>query len=626
VVGVAPPSFDFPAGVDLWLPMRPGFEGLPKTTVSINVLGRIRQGVPIRTAETEVDSFVRGSQQSSPGPNRKVEAVPFRTYLVGDFSPALAVLFGAVLFVLLIACTNVANLLLAKATVRRKEMAIRAALGASRWRLMRQCLTGSLMISILGGGLGLLLALWAVEALRSLAPPAIQAHDMGIDARVVAFTGALSLISGVAFGLVPALRSSKASLNEALKEAGQQSGHGAGAQRLSRLLVSFEVAISLLLLAGAGLLIKSFIRLQQVDPGFQAANVLTMAVSLPDSKYPTTGGKQQFYRESFERIRGLPGVEYVGGTSSLPLGRPDASLLPFTTEGQSESTAAADSFDLTRFALYNLVSPDYFSAMGMPLVEGRPFTDLDGKASQPVIIIDRNIADANWPNESAVGKRIRLGTEDGFREIVGVVSYVKGFGLEAADATQQIYLPDGQGISPFTAIVVRSARPPKALAEAVRHEVQALDPELPLYDVKTMDERLTNSSSDRRFNTLLLGIFSGLAVMLAAVGLFGVMSYLVAQRTHEIGVRIAVGAQQRDIFSLVVRHGMVPVLFGVAAGLVGALALTKLISGMLFGVGPRDPITIAAVTVVLILVALAACLIPALRATSVDPLEALRYE
>ncbi|HKV41095.1 MAG TPA: ABC transporter permease, partial [Blastocatellia bacterium] len=597
VAGIAPPEFEFPLGTGVWVPLGGApSSGSPVSMVSI--LGRITPGVALQTAQVEMDSL-RARQKPAPiGQHARVAIVPLKEALTGDVRPALVMLSAAVLLVLLIACINVANLLLVRAATRSKDVAIRLALGAGRRRLVQLSLVEALLISLLSAGVGLLLAIWGVAVLKSISPHSVsEVSHVRIDASVLAFTAVISIASAILFGLLPAIRGSRADLTQALKQSGQRSRASLSTHRLSKLFVTMEVAISLLLLAGAGLLVRSFIRLSEVQPGYDPAGVSTMCLALPDSTYPTDDSKVEFYRRLMERVRTAAGVDRAGVTSNLPLGLDLGIGFPVTIEGRAKMEPGND-----EVAFYNVVSPGYFSAMGIRMIKGNDFTEQDHKGSQPVVVINRYMANRFWPDREPLGQKIQVADDSQFRVIVGVVDDVKTFGLEDSSLPMQTYVPLGQGITPVTALAVRSSLAPKALVSAIGSQVHSLDPNLPLYDIKTMTERLASSSSDRRFNVVLLGIFAVIAVVIAAIGLYGVLSHLLAERTHEIGIRMAVGARRQDILKLAIRQGIVPAIIGIAVGLGGSLALSRLMTGLLFGITPNDPVTLAAAVAALALV------------------------
>jgi putative ABC transport system permease protein len=526
-------------------------------------------------------------------------------YYVRDIKLALLILLGAVALVLLIACANVANLLLARATSRQKEIAIRTALGASRWRVVRQLLTESVLLAVVGGGAGLLLAAWGVQSLLALAPEDLpRVRDVALDGRVVGFTLLVTLMTGIIFGVVPALQASRPNLNETLKEGGR--GTTGGHHRVRSSLVITEVALSLVLLVGAGLLIRSFMRLQQVNPGFNSNNAMALSISLPGRKYQNRDQYAAFFNPLIEKIAALPGVVAVGAAQSLPI--QDDFLVGFRIQGRPPDPPGAG-----KSTNYYAVTPDYFKAMGIPLVRGRLFTEQDISTAPGVVVINETMASTYFPDEDPIGKQI-LVTQgpDKFREIVGIVGDVKQYGL-ARPTTLQTYEPFAQ--MPFSGmtLVVRAEGNPTTLTGAVRSEVLSIDKEQPVSRIRTLDQITSGSVAQQRFTMLLLGVFAMVALVLAAVGLYGVMSYAVTQRSHEIGIRMALGANTGNVLRLVVGHGML-------------LALMRLMSGLVFGVSTTDPLTFVGISVLLAGVALGACLVPARRAMKVDPMVALRYE
>jgi putative ABC transport system permease protein len=525
---------------------------------------------------------------------------------------------GAVVLVLLIACANVANLLLARSTARQKEMAIRSALGASRWRVIRQLLTESVLLALIGGGVGLLLAFWGTESLLALAPEDLpRIKDVALDGRVLGFTLVVTMITGVIFGLAPALQASNPNLNETLKEAGR--GTTAGRHRVRNALVIVEVALALMLLICSGLMIRSFMRLQRVDPGFNPSNGLTMSISLPGRKYPNSDNHLAFFSQLVERISALPGVVAAGATQSLPI--QDDFLVGFDIQGRPPVPPEEG-----KSTNYYAVTPDYFKAMGIPLLRGRLFTEQDNSKAPSVAIINETMANQYFPDEDPIGKHIHLTQgEDKFREIVGIVGDVKQYGL-ARPSPLQTYEPYLQ--MPFSSLtlVVRTEGSPTALSGAIRSEVLAIDQEQPVSRIRTLDQIISGSVQQQRFLMLLLGVFAGVAMILAAVGLYGVMNYAVTQRTHEIGIRMALGANAGAVLRLIVGHGMMLALIGVAIGLAGAFAVTRVMETLLFSVSTTDPVTFAGISVLLTGVALVACLAPARRAIKVDPMLALRHE
>ncbi|HEX7773533.1 MAG TPA: ABC transporter permease, partial [Pyrinomonadaceae bacterium] len=548
--------------------------------------------------------------------------VALHKQVVGNVESYLYMLFAAVGLLLLIACANVAGLLLARVTARHREVAIRIAVGASRWRLVRQLLTESMILSALSGLLGLLLAYGGVKLLLALTPSDVpRLHEIGLHVPVFLWTLGISVVTGVLFGLAPAIQASKPDLNTALKESSGRNPGSFQGSGLRNLLVVSEVAVALLLLVGAGLMTKSFLRLQQVDPGFEATNVVSMNLALPTSKYR---GQQvnNFYDQLIERVKNLPGVKSVAGIDFLPLANGNASSR-FVIEG-APFVPLAD----RPYAGVRIITPDYFQTMNIPQLKGRSFTDQDRENTPNVIIVNEALASRYWPNQDAIGKRLAISEDTGrqvWREIVGVVGNVRHKALET-EVMPEAYFPYKQSPGNYMSLIVRTASDPSSMVPAIRSQVLSVDKDQPVSDIMTMEQRVAQSVAAKRFVMFLLGTFSMLALGLAAVGIYGVMAYLVTQRTQEIGVRMALGAQKRDVLRLVVGKGMLLAFIGTGIGLVASLALTRLMRSLLFEVTPTDWLTFVTVSVVLLTVALLACYIPARRATKVDPLTALRYE
>jgi putative ABC transport system permease protein len=628
VIGVMPPDFQFPRReVDLWVPIAfTSQEAASRGRHYLQVIGRLKPGITLQQAQAEMNTIAARLQQQYPDQNTDLGAAvtPLHEHVAGDIKPALLILLGAVGFVLLVACANVANLLLARAAVRQKEIAIRVALGASRLRLIRQFLTESILLAALGGGVGLLLSLWGVSLLQSFIPENIsQVKAVAIDAKVLGFTLLVSLLTGLIFGLAPATQASNFNLNETLKEGGRDSAAGSRGNRIRSLLVIAEVAVSLILLIGAGLLINSFLRLRNVDPGFRTENLLTMKVVLPKLKYPDHARRTTFYTDLVHRVESLPGVKSAAVTTNLPLYRQGNSM-GVVIEGHPDPAPGHEPNVVTR-----VISPHYFSTMGIQLVQGREVSEQDRVDSPAVGVISETMAHRFWPGEDAVGKRISPGKPESPNDwitIVGVVKDVRQFELDA-EPKPQMYLSYKQAdyFEPNDLVVSTNVEP-LSLAAAVRKTVWEVDKDQPVSDIRTMEDILSESIARQRFSMLLLGIFAALALVLAAVGIYGVMSYSVAQRTREIGLRMALGAKASDVLKLVVGQGLKLVLIGVVFGLAAAFILTRVMSSLLFGVTATDPTTFIIISLVLISVAVLASYIPARRATKVDPMIALRYE
>ena len=634
IIGVMPADFDFPppitfrgearrVTVDLWTQLHYELELDQRGGHNLFVLGRLKDGVSRATAEADLQNIARRLAKEFPDTNAGWDAflVSLNDQVVGDVRSALLILFAAVGFVLLIACSNVGNLLLVKATSRRHEMAIRASLGARRTRLIRQVLIESGLLSVGGGVLGLLLAAWSLKLIAAFAPPNIyRLANIGLDVRVVVFTVVVSLVAALLFGIVPALQSSRLDLVAALKEAGARGSVGSGHSWVRNALVVTELALALLLLTGAGLLVKSFIYLQTVSTGFQPQQVLAMTISMPGSAYPDRQSREAFAERLLPKLKSLPMVDSLAFSDNLPLdtGRQGTS---FRIEGSASSDR-----DLPHTNV-STVSPGYFRTMGIPLLRGRDFEPSDQPDAPGVVIVSKFLADHYFPREDPVGKRLEMGFRAGtMLKIVGIAADERHDTLQA-DLHPGMYLPYAQASKGLPLIVVlRSANDPGLVSSSVRQQVRELDPRLPVYDVKTMDEVLSAAVARPRFTTLLLVAFGGVAILLAAVGIYGVMSYTVNQSVREIGIRMALGAQAGDVLKLVIGQGLRLTLMGAMIGVSGAFGLTRLMAGLLFEVKPIDPMIFILVPVLLVTIALLACYLPARRATKVDPLVALRYE
>jgi putative ABC transport system permease protein len=642
IIGVAPEGFQFPranelpyfVGVatqtELWRPMTLGDEFINRKRANhqLCVMARLRSGVTSGQSQSEMTAIAERLERSYPDSNQGigVKVVPLSEQVVGNVRTALLVLMGAVAVVLLIACANVANLLLARSSSRQKEIAIRIALGASRGRVVRQLLTEALLLSITAAVTGTLLSFWGINAMLSLSPimsaSLPRAYEIGVDLMVLGFTVAIALLTSVIFGLTPALQASKINLGESLKEGSGALSTGQRSNHVRNLLVISEIALSLVLLIGAGLMIKSLARLLKVDPGFKPDNTVTMQIALPGSKYPSANQQIAFFQEVTHRIEALPGVQSVGLISSAPLSG-GVYAGGFSIEGRV-ATSETDNLVADR----RMISPEYFSVLGIPLLKGRGFTDRDDQAETGVVIVSESWARRFLRNEDPIDKRIKLGGRDSTRpwlSIVGIAGDVHDTALES-EARPCVYIPYPQFPSSGMTLAVRAAFGPKLLVSGIRDEVWAVDKDQPVTDVKTMDQYLAASVSPRRFNALLLAIFAGVGLVLAAVGLYGVISYSVSQRTREIGIRMALGASHKSLLRLVVGQGVILALIGVAIGVIASFFLTKFIATLLFGVSATDPITFIVISVLLIGVSIVASLVPARRAMKVDPMVALRYE
>ena len=623
VIGIMPAGFEFPREAELWVPLAwDDKERQVRSNHDYLVIARLKQNVSPQQAQAEMSTISSRLEQQYPEENKGWGAVviPLRDDLVGDIRLALLVLFCAVGFVLLIACANVANLMLARGANRQKEIAVRIALGAGRARLIRQLLTESVLLAVTGGLLGLLLAVWGSKMLVQLGSLP-NTGDIGIDTWALGFTLLVSFAAGIIIGIVPALQFTRASISETLKQGAGRTGGSPIKQHTRKALVISEVALSLVLLIGAGLMIRSFWKLQNIDPGFDTRNGLTMSVFLTWIRYSEPHQWLSFCDRAIEQIRAVPGVVSVGATTKIPLAG-GGSTQPFSIEGRPTAAIAEQPMAQTRY-----ISPDYFRAIGIPLRQGRFFGDHDRDKSVPVIIISEAMARRFWPGENPIGKRLTpsFHGEQGAREIVGVVGDVKTSGLDV-DSSAMMYLPYKQVPLPFMSFVVRTASNPESLVQPVSKAIYSIDKEQALTDVQTMDQVLTKSLSGRRFNMTLLLTFAGLALVLAAVGVYGVMNYTVTLRRRELGIRMALGAERRDVLRLVLRQGLTLTLIGVGAGLISAYALTRLMASLLFGVTATDYLTFVSVSAVLIAVGLAASYVPARRATKVNPMIALRSE
>ena len=626
VVGIMPSGFQFPQLVELWEPI--AFPAAARDSQSnhyLEVFARVKPELGIEQAQAEMAGIASLLEQARPDSStgHQVRLVSLHEQIVGDSRAALLVLLAAVAFVLLIACANVANLMLARAASRQKEMAIRTALGAGRWRIVRQLLVESLLLASIGGALGLLLAWWGIDLLVALAPDGTPRLDeIKLDASVFGFTLVISLLTGVLFGLAPAMQSSRPDLNEALKEGGRGSTEGARRNRLRSALVITEVALTLVLMVGAGLMLKSFYRLSKVDPGYDPSNLLTMEITLPGSKYAKSAQTLAFYDELLRRVESLHEVRAAGAVDVLPLSGNNSSST-VTIEGQPPAPPGE-----RPAANRRIITPNYFRAMGMSLLEGRAFTPNDTDQATRVTIISETMARRFWPGQKALGKRFKFGAPENnnpWMEIVGVVADVKHTSLNE-ETRPETYLPITQSPTRAMTLVTRTTNDPFDMVPVLRGQVLEVDQDQPVGSVASMEQLVSRSLAPWRFSMMLLGSFAALALVLAAVGIYGVISYSVAQRTHEIGIRMALGAQSADVLKQVVGKGMTLVLIGVGLGVAAAVALTQLISTLLYSVSPTDVTTFTIISLALAGVALAACFVPARRATKVDPLIALKHE
>jgi putative ABC transport system permease protein len=648
VIGVMPPTFIGPSPgsskVEMYVPVgqlsdqaswkmrgnHPGLYGV----------GRLKPGATFEQADADMNTIAANLEKQYPDSNagNRVRLRPLMEIFVSDVRTALWVIFGVVGFVLLIACLNIANLLLARASARRKEMAIRTAVGASRWRIARQLLTESVLLALVGGGIGLLLARWGIDLILWVSPDAIpRKSEIGLDWNVLAFTLGVSVVTGVLFGLIPAIQAGEVDVHETLKETGRGIS---GRQWLRSALVVGEVAVTLLVLIGAGLMIRSFYLLQKVNPGFSHEHLTSFSIALPQRKYATNESQGAFYNRLLENIHALPGVESAAAASGLPLGN-NGWQTSFLIDGQPPPPR-----EQTPLMEACLVTPEYFRAMNIPVLRGRVFTERDDRshlngrdlskmdenereiAGVNEVVIDEEFAKRHWPNEDAVGKHIRLGgNPNGPKlEVIGVVGRVKMESLNQNSDRVQGYFAFNQLPGSGMTVIIKGQSDPNQLISAVRSAVKEIDPEQPIYNPRTMNEIRAESVAPERLNLTLLSLFAAIALVLAIVGIYGVMSYSVTQRTHEIGIRMAIGARPRDVFTMILGQGMKLALVGVGIGLLLSFALTRLMATMLFGVAPTDATTFAGISVLLVSVALLACYLPGRRATKVEPTISLRYE
>ena len=624
IIGVMPAGFDYyPAKIQIWtmLYMSPNER---RDNRLYKAIGRLKPWATLAGAQAQLDTVNARLQQQYRETNAgwSVRLSNLQAWTTRDVRTSLILLLAAVGFVLLIACANIANLLLARATARRKEIAIRTALGAGRWRIIRQLLTESSLLAISGGVVGLALSILLTKLLVAISPADVPRLDqIRLDARVLGFTVGVVGLVGLLFGLAPALQASKPDVNDVLKEGGRGSSEGHGRNRVRAILVVSEIALSLLLLIGAGLLIKSFMRLRNVNAGFDPHNVLTMRIGLPGRRYKEPQQQATFFRELTQRVGALPGVESAGAALTLPLDGVNSFGRSFIPEGRL--LTPEESFQ----TLYVAVAGDYFNTMRIPVKAGRSFTDHDTAETLPVVIINETAARRAFPRQDPIGKRIMMWRDEKVaREIVGVVGDVKASTLDE-EVQSQVYVPHAQDAGWGTlSLAVRTKGEPEALTSQVRGVILSIDKDQPAFDIKTMDEVFSESVAKTRLIALLFGVFSVFALLLATVGIYGVIAYSVAQRTHEIGIRLALGAQRRDVLRMIITQGMILALIGAGLGLLGAFATTRVMRNLLYGVSTTDPLIFIGVPLLLTLVALAACYIGARRATKVDPMIALRYE
>jgi putative ABC transport system permease protein len=626
IVGVMPPGFNYPDDTEVWW----GFSGNPaqerRDNRYMQVITRLKPNVSMAQAQAEMDTINQRLAQNYTETNSgwTVQLTELRERLVGELRTSLLILFGAVAFVLLIACANVANLLLARAASRQKEIAVRTALGASRLRVIRQLLTESVLLSLVSGLFGLGLSLWLIKLLVALIPPNTPRLDeIAINWQVFGFTLSVTVLAGLMFGLFPALQTSRPNLNETLKDSGQRGSETGGRNRVGGLLIISEIALSFILLAGAGLLIKSFMHLREIDPGFNPDNVLTMRVGLPGRGYEEAERRRQFFDRLIDQVKATPGVQSAGATLSLPLGGDTFNVgRSLILEGHPMTP------DQAVVAMYLAVTRDYFQTVQIPLKAGRTFTDQDNMQNTKVVIVNETLARKLWPGESPIGRRFTIYRDEKFpREVVGVVGDTKG-ALDK-EAGNQMYVPNAQDQGwGSLSLVVRTTGEATgnagAFAGAVRQTINSFEKGVLIYNVKTLNDVVSTAAAPRRIPMLLMSAFAGVAMLLAMLGIYGVTSYYVTQRTHEIGLRMALGAQVSDVLKLVLRRAMLLAAIGVGIGIVGAVWVTRYMTTLLFGVKPIDVVTFIGVALVLVAVVFFACLVPARRAAKIDPLEALR--
>ncbi len=634
VIGVMPADFQYYRPVEIWSPLAfTPQEATRRAPGNLIVAGRLKQNVTLEQAQSQMTTIARRLEQQYPQANTglNIPLISLHEHLMGPMRPALFVLLAAVIFVLMIACANVANLLLARAAARQKEIAIRLALGAGRFRIIRQLLTESILLGLLGGIVGLVLAFWGLRFLDASIPPTgagvlSQLNGISLDSRMLGFTFLISMLTGIIFGLAPALQISKPVLNDTLKEGGRGNADSRHSARLRSVLVISEVALALVLLVCAALMVTSFLRLLNVNPGFEPKNVLTMQTSLLQARYPEDAQVNAFYQRAIDQIRNLPGVEYAGATSNLPLGGSNKvrglEIAGSPAPGPGQGVPAAN---------YRMVSPDYFKAMGIPLEKGRYFTEQDTENATPVVIINNALAKRYFSGGEPLSKLIRRQNPQAntppfpWMQVVGVVKDIRHSGL-SDNPRPEMYVPFYQNASRDMTFVVRTHSDPKSMVSTAREQIYSIDKDQPVYNVKGMEEIVASSAYFNRFSMSLLGIFAAVALILASIGIYSLIAYSVIQRTHEIGVRMALGARPRDVLMLFVKQGMVLALIGIVIGALGAFGATRFLSSLLFGVSTSDVRTFAGAALLLALVVLVASYVPARKATKVDPMIAFRTE